>query len=98
MRQGAQQSEKKLREAAVLLRWFSFVMVGLIAGYCANALILSRGIGLARCLIGGVIGAFLGGYFFDLIGQSQVHLFGKIAGAIFGSMVVIFGIWLVRRR
>ena len=45
-----------------------FLLIGLIAGWLAGLLTKGRGLGLANDLIVGVLGAFLGGLLFWLIG------------------------------
>ncbi len=44
----------------------TFLIIGIVAGFIASVVV--GGSGLVRYLITGVIGAFVGGYLFDVLG------------------------------
>jgi len=60
--------------------WFSFLLVGLIAGWIAER-VMSRSHGLFTNLVVGVIGAYVGGGLFSLFGLST-------SGGFLGALVV----------
>jgi uncharacterized membrane protein YeaQ/YmgE (transglycosylase-associated protein family) len=78
------------------LLWF--LLIGLIAGWLAGLLTKGRGLGLANDLIVGVLGAFLGGLLFWVIGLSATGLIGSLIMATVGAVLVLFLIRKYGRR
>lgn len=66
----------------------AFLIVGLIAGYAANAL-AGRRDGLAQNLVTGVLGAFLGGVLFWVFGLRATGFIGALVIATIGSIVLL---------
>lgn len=64
-----------------LLLW---VVVGLIAGWLASA-VVGGGYGLIGDIVVGVVGAFVGGFVFRALGVGSP--FGGIAGTVFVAFV-----------
>ena len=79
-----------------LLTW---LIVGLIAGVLAS-LVMGGGYGLIGDIIIGIVGAFLGGWLFSILGVGSP--FGGLAGTIFvafiGAVVLLFLLRLIRGR
>jgi uncharacterized membrane protein YeaQ/YmgE (transglycosylase-associated protein family) len=75
-----------------------FLLIGLIAGWLAGLLTKGRGLGLANDLIVGVLGAFLGGLLFWVIGLSATGLIGSLIMATVGAVLVLFLIRKYGRR
>lgn len=73
------------------LLWF--LLVGLIAGSIANAVMNRDGKGLGSSLLLGVVGAFVGGPLLGLIGLRAGGFVGSIVTATIGAVVLI---WVVR--
>jgi uncharacterized membrane protein YeaQ/YmgE (transglycosylase-associated protein family) len=70
---------------------FVFVFVGIVAGFIAS-LLLGGGGGLLRYLITGIIGAFVGGYLFDVLKIDlglRSKLLSEIATASVGAVIVV---------
>ena len=67
-----------------------FLLIGLIAGWLAGLLTKGRGLGLVNDLIVGVLGAFLGGLLFWVIGLSATGLIGSLIMATVGAVLVLF--------
>ena len=68
-----------------------FVFVGIVAGFIAS-LLLGGGGGLLRYLITGIIGAFVGGYLFDVLKIDlgiRSKLLSEIATASVGAVIVV---------
>jgi len=68
-----------------------FVIIGLIAGFIAS-LIVGGGGGILRYLITGLIGAFVGGYLFDVLNIDlgiRNRVVSQIVTASVGAIVVI---------
>ena len=75
-----------------------FLLIGLIAGWLAGLIMKGKGFGLARNLIVGCIGAFVGGFLFDVLGLSTHGLIGSLAAALAGALVLIWVINLVMKK
>ena len=79
-----------------LLTW---LIVGLIAGVLAS-MVMGGGYGLIGDIIIGIVGAFLGGWLFSMLGVGTP--FGGLAGTIFvafiGAVVLLFLLRLIRGR
>ena len=79
-----------------LLTW---LIVGLVAGVLAS-FVMGGGYGLIGDIIIGIVGAFLGGWLFSLLGVGSP--FGRLAGTIFvafiGAVVLLFLLRLIRGR
>jgi uncharacterized membrane protein YeaQ/YmgE (transglycosylase-associated protein family) len=68
-----------------------FAIIGLIAGFIAS-LIVGGGGGILRYLITGLIGAFVGGYLFDVLNIDlgiKNRLVSQIVTASVGAIIVI---------
>jgi uncharacterized membrane protein YeaQ/YmgE (transglycosylase-associated protein family) len=68
---------------------FSFLIVGLIAGYIASKL-SGQPQSLVQNLVVGVVGAMLGGVLFWAVGLQATGLIGALVIAIVGSVVLLF--------
>ena len=67
-----------------------FLLIGLVAGFLASLVV--GGGGLIRCLLTGVIGAFVGGFLFQALGISlgiDNPLVVQIIHATVGAIVVV---------
>ena len=68
-----------------------FLLVGLLAGCFAGSIMKFKGIGLIGNMVIGIIGAFLGGYLFDLVGFFFIAgLLGSIIKATIGAIILLF--------
>jgi uncharacterized membrane protein YeaQ/YmgE (transglycosylase-associated protein family) len=74
-----------------------FLVVGLIAGWLAGQIMKGKGFGLWGNLIVGVIGAFVGGFLFDLLGLSFGGIIGSLIAALVGAIVLLWIIGLVKK-
>lgn len=70
-----------------------FLIIGLVAGWLAGVLFKGSGFGLWGDLGTGVIGAFVGGFLFNLIGISAYGLIGSLIVSTIGSIVFL---WVMR--
>ncbi len=79
-----------------ILTW---LIVGLIAGVLASLVMGGTGYGLIGDIIIGIVGAFVGGWLFRMLGVSVplAGLAGTILVAFVGAVVLLFIIRLVRR-
>jgi uncharacterized membrane protein YeaQ/YmgE (transglycosylase-associated protein family) len=67
-----------------------FLLIGLIAGWLSGQVMKGKGFGLAGNLIVGCIGAFIGGFLFDVLGISVHGLIGSIVAAFTGALVLLW--------
>ena len=74
-----------------------FLLIGLIAGWLAGQVMRGGGYGIVGDMIVGVIGAFLGGWLFSLIGIHAGGLIGSIITAFVGAIVLIAILRAIRR-
>ena len=68
-----------------------WIILGLIAGFIASKIVNRKGSGIIVDIILGVIGAFVGGYLFSLVGAHGATGFNfySLFVAIVGSIVVL---------
>jgi uncharacterized membrane protein YeaQ/YmgE (transglycosylase-associated protein family) len=77
------------------LLWF--LIIGLIAGWLASA-VVGGGFGLLGDIVVGVVGAFIGGFLFRQLGVSAGGgVLGSIVVATIGAIVLLLLLRLVRR-
>lgn len=74
-----------------------FLLIGLIAGWLAGQVMRGGGYGIVGDMIVGVIGAFIGGWLFSLLGISAGGLIGAIITAFIGAVVLIAILRAIRR-
>ncbi|MGB6432061.1 MAG: GlsB/YeaQ/YmgE family stress response membrane protein [Candidatus Acidiferrales bacterium] len=69
------------------------IVIGILAGWIAGQLWKGSGFGLLGDLIVGVIGSLLGSFAFGLIGIGAYGLIGRLVIAVFGAIILL---WLLR--
>ena len=74
-----------------------FLLIGLIAGWIATNFMRGSGMGLAGNLVIGVVGAFVGGFLFRLIGFAAVGLIGKLITATVGAVVLLYVVQVLKK-
>jgi uncharacterized membrane protein YeaQ/YmgE (transglycosylase-associated protein family) len=69
----------------------SWIVVGLIAGFIASKIVNKSGEGMIRDIILGIIGAFVGGWIFSMMGAAGVNGFNlySIFVAVIGAIIVL---------
>ena len=80
------------------MTFLTWIIVGLIAGVLASMVMGGTGYGLIGDIIIGIVGAFVGGWLFSVLGVGTP--FGGIAGTIFvafiGAVVLLFVLRMIR--
>ena len=80
------------------MSFLTWIIVGLIAGVLASIVMGGTGYGLIVDIIIGIVGAFVGGWLFSMLGAGVP--FGGLAGTIFvafiGAVVLLFILRLIR--
>ena len=80
-----------------LIAW---LVVGLLAGWIGSMIVNRRGEGLIMDIVLGVVGAFVGGFLFNMFGGAGVtgiNLY-SILVAVVGAVVVLFIYHAIVRR
>jgi uncharacterized membrane protein YeaQ/YmgE (transglycosylase-associated protein family) len=72
-----------------------WLVVGLIAGFLASLVMRGGGYGIVGDIIVGIIGAFIGGWLFSLIGIGSGGFIGSIIIAFIGACILIAILHLV---
>jgi len=70
--------------------WLWFLIIGIVAGWLAGHITRGKGFGLLGDMIMGVIGAFVGGFLFGLLGLSAHGFIGSLIMATVGAVAFIF--------
>lgn len=65
------------------------LIIGAIAGWLAGTLVKGRGFGLIVDIIVGIVGAFIGGWMFGLLGLSAWGLLGQLCMATVGAVILL---------
>jgi uncharacterized membrane protein YeaQ/YmgE (transglycosylase-associated protein family) len=71
---------------------FSWIFLGLIAGFIGSKIVNRRGEGILLDILLGVVGAFAGGWLFQIFGGrgvSGLNIYSLVV-AVVGSVVVLF--------
>jgi uncharacterized membrane protein YeaQ/YmgE (transglycosylase-associated protein family) len=73
-----------------------FLLIGLIAGWLAGKLMRGAGFGVIGDLVVGVLGAFIGGWLFSLLGITTWGVLGSILVALCGAILLLGVVRLLR--
>ncbi|MCP5197504.1 MAG: GlsB/YeaQ/YmgE family stress response membrane protein [Gammaproteobacteria bacterium] len=74
-----------------------FLLIGLVAGWIATHFMRGGSLGLGGNLVVGVIGAFVGGFLFRLIGFAAIGLIGHLVTATVGAMVLLYVVQVLKK-
>jgi uncharacterized membrane protein YeaQ/YmgE (transglycosylase-associated protein family) len=81
-----------------ILAW---LVVGLIAGFIASKIVNKTGSGILMDIVLGVIGAFVGGWLFNMLGHSSVsgiNIYSIFVATIGAIVVLVIYHLLIGRR
>ncbi|SFL67750.1 GlsB/YeaQ/YmgE family stress response membrane protein [Pelosinus propionicus] len=70
-----------------------FLVVGIVSGWLAGVVSRGGGFGLWGDLITGIIGAYVGGFLFNMMGISAYGMIGSIVVSTIGAVVFL---WVLR--
>ena len=73
-----------------MLNLLWFLIIGAVAGWLAGKITRGKGFGLLTNLIVGVVGAFVGGLLFRLVGMTAIGTIGELFTATVGAVVLLF--------
>ena len=69
------------------LMWF--LLVGLVAGWLAGKLTKGSGFGVLGDIVLGVVGAFVGGFLFRLVGFAATGTIASVIVATVGAVILV---------
>ncbi len=79
------------------LLWF--IIIGLVAGFLAGAVVKGHGFGIIGNLLVGVIGALVGGFLFAMLGiGGPNNLLGNLISAFIGAVILLLIIGFIKRK
>lgn len=73
------------------------VVIGLVAGWLAGKIVKGRGMGVLADLIVGVIGSFVGGFLFGLVGLAAYGLLARLIMSVVGAVVLLYIVRILKR-
>lgn len=79
-------------------RFCLLLVVGALAGWIAALILKGRGLGLVGNLVVGVLGAFVGNWFFRLVGFTPQTGLAAFLAALAGALALLWVINLLRPR
>ncbi|MEZ5811252.1 MAG: GlsB/YeaQ/YmgE family stress response membrane protein [Rhizobiaceae bacterium] len=78
--------------------FIAWIIIGGLAGWLAG-IIMKDPSGLIMNIVIGIVGAFIGGWLFGVLGISpDAGFIGSLVTAIVGAVVLLFGLRLVKGR
>ena len=81
--------------SATSLIWL--LLIGAAAGWLAGQIMKGRGFGLVGNIIVGIIGAWLGGWLFGVVGLSAYGTIGMLITAVVGAVVLLYVVGLIKK-
>ncbi len=81
-----------------LMQILVFVIVGGLAGWVAGIVVRGGGQGILLNVLVGIVGAFLGGWLFGVMGIGVTGLGGLFLTATIGAVILLALLRLVARR
>lgn len=73
------------------------LLVGLIAGWLAGKITKGSGYGIVGDLVIGILGAIIGGHVLGWLGIFTYGLIGSLLSALFGALLLIYAVRLLKR-
>jgi uncharacterized membrane protein YeaQ/YmgE (transglycosylase-associated protein family) len=74
-----------------------WLIIGGIAGWLAGVVMKGGGFGVIVDIILGIVGAFVGGWVFGLLGLHFGGILGSLVTAFIGAVILLFLVRLIKR-
>ena len=81
-----------------MLSFILFIAIGALAGYIAGLIMKGGGFGFWINLLVGVVGGFLGGWVFGLLGIAFLGIVGNLVAAVVGAIILLWIISLIKKK
>lgn len=75
-----------------------FILIGLLAGFLAGAVVKGHGFGIIGNIIVGIVGAVLGGVIFSALGLVATSLLGSLICAFVGAVVLLIIVGFIKKK
>jgi uncharacterized membrane protein YeaQ/YmgE (transglycosylase-associated protein family) len=75
-----------------------FLAIGAAAGWLAGQIMKTRKRSLVENMVVGVVGAYLGGFLFELVGLAAYGLIGALIMAVVGAVVLLYIVGMIKRK
>jgi uncharacterized membrane protein YeaQ/YmgE (transglycosylase-associated protein family) len=75
-----------------------FLAIGLLVGWIASLLVKGHGSGIVKDIVIGVVGAFVGGFIFNLLNITTYGAYGSLLTSIAGSVILLYASRSLSRR
>jgi len=88
------------RQQLSVMSFLSWLLLGLVAGFIGSKIVNRAGEGIVRDILLGVLGAFIGGFLFNVFGASGVtglNLYSLLV-AVVGAVIFLIGYHAIFRR
>lgn len=82
----------------MLLNFILFIALGALAGYVAGLIMKGGGFGFWINLLVGIVGGFLGGWIFGLLGITFLGIVGNLLAAVVGAVFLLWIVSLIKKR
>ncbi|HEY4838131.1 MAG TPA: GlsB/YeaQ/YmgE family stress response membrane protein [Candidatus Acidoferrales bacterium] len=79
-----------------VMYWFWVIVIGILAGFLAGKLMRGRGFGVLVDLLVGIVGSFIGGWVFGMLGIGAYGLIGQLLVSLVGALLLLFLIRLIK--
>lgn len=74
-----------------------WIIIGALAGWIAGQVMKGGGFGLLGNIGVGIVGSFIGGWLFGLLGIGAGNLISSLVAAVIGAIILLYVVRLVRR-
>jgi uncharacterized membrane protein YeaQ/YmgE (transglycosylase-associated protein family) len=78
--------------------WVWEIVIGILAGFLAGQIMRGKGFGVLVDLLIGVVGSFIGGWVFGMLGVFPGYgMIGQLVVAVIGALLLLFLVRLIKR-
>ncbi|MCE7989424.1 MAG: GlsB/YeaQ/YmgE family stress response membrane protein [Caldilinea sp. CFX5] len=74
-----------------------WIIIGALAGWIAGQVMKGGGFGLLGNIGVGIVGSFIGGWLFGMLGIGAGNLISSLVAAVVGAIILLYIVRLVRR-
>jgi len=80
------------------MNFILFLIIRALAGWLAGQIMKGRGFGVIGNILVGVVGAFIGGFLFRVLGFAAFGLIAQLIMATIGAIILLWIAGYVRKR
>lgn len=79
------------------MNFILWIIIGALAGWIAGQVMKGGGFGLLGNIVVGIVGSFIGGWLFGMLGIGAGNLISSLVAAVVGAIILLYVVRLVRR-